>query len=897
MTEKIENLIAQMTLEEKVSMLAGASHWTTVPVERLGIPAIKVTDGPNGARGSQARGGPSSACFPVGIALAATWNPELVERVGMALAEETKAKGAHILLAPTVNIHRSPLNGRNFECYSEDPYLSGRMATAYINGLQSQGVGACIKHFVCNDSEFERFTMSSEVSERALREIYLTPFRMAVRDAEPWAVMSSYNKINGTWASENPYTLLDILKGEWGFDGIVISDWFGTNSVNVANGGLDLEMPGPARWMGDKVLEAVKAGKVGEEVIDDKMRRLMHTIARAGAFEQPELRPEQAIDKPEHRSLVREAAGEAIVLLKNAQRQNGTVLPLNLEKLDSLAIIGPNARTARVQGGGSAHVTPHYAVTPYDGILNKVGDAIQVGYEIGCTIHKMSPLIDTNWLIADDGSQNGLTVQYFDNRDLAGDPVHTEITDSTALVWFGPTMPHPDLSPEKFSVRLTGTFTPPETGTYTFGLTGFGLNRLSIDEVELVNNWEGLAGRGESTAEIEMVAGQSYLLKVEYGWEGDPRWRMLRLGCVPPASPDPIGDAVALAEKSDVAIVFAGLSDEWESEGHDRADMELVGDQIELIERVATANPNTVVVLNTGSPITMSWLDEVAAVVQAWYPGQEAGNSIADVLFGDVNPSGKLPQTFPKRLQDNPAYINYPGENGKVYYGEGIFVGYRYYDKKGIEPLFPFGHGLSYTTFAHKNLVLNATEYVPGDEIQVSVDIENTGARAGKEVVQLYVRDVESSLMRPEKELKAFAKVALEPGETQTVTFTLDQDALSFYDPAKEQWVAEPGEFQVLVGSSSRDIRLTGRFVLKTAPANVLRKTARLHVGLPLKGLLDDEAGKAVLEKHIPEVLTAPQLSMGLGMSLEQIAPFVPQILTPEKLKEINDDLSEASSC
>ncbi|MEE8390480.1 MAG: glycoside hydrolase family 3 C-terminal domain-containing protein [Anaerolineae bacterium] len=892
MNEKIENLITQMTLEEKVSMLAGADLWHTVPVERLGIPAIRVTDGPNGARGSQARGGPSSVCFPVGIALAATWNPELVERVGMALGEETKAKGAHILLAPTVNIHRSTLNGRNFECYSEDPYLSGRMATAYVNGLQSQEVGACIKHFVCNDSEFERFTTSSEVSERALREIYLTPFRMAVRDAKPWAVMSAYNKINGTWASENPYTLLDILKGEWEFDGIVMSDWFGSNSVDVANGGLDLEMPGPARWLGDKVLEAVKAGEVSAEVIDDKVRRLLRTIIRAGAFEQPELRPEQAIDKPEHRRLVREAAGEAIVLLKNTN----DILPLDVEKLNTLAIIGPNAKAAQVQGGGSAHVTPHYVVTPYDGILNRVGDSVQVSYEIGCTIHKASPLIDTSWLKTTDASENGLAVEYFDNRDLSGDPVHTIVTGTTELIWFGSLMPHENIDPDKFFVRLTGTFTPPETGTFTFGLTGFGLNRLFIDGEKLINNWETLAGREESTVEVKMVADQSYRLQVEYGWEGGSRWRALRLGCTPPISPESINDAVALAAQSDVALVFAGLTGEWESEGYDRSNMELAGDQVELIEKVAAANPNTVVVLNTGSPITMNWLDKVAAVVQAWYPGQEAGNSIADVLFGDVNPSGKLPQTFPKRIQDNPAYINYPGENGKVHYGEGIFVGYRYYDKKDIEPLFPFGYGLSYTTFAYKNLALNADEYMPGDEVQVSVDVENTGPRTGKEIVQLYVRDTESSLARPEKELKAFAKVTLEPGETKTVTFTLDQDALSFYDPVKKQWVAEPGEFQVLVGGSSRDIHLTECFVLKGGPETVLSKAARLHVGLSMKELQENEAANAVLEKHIPEVMASPQLAMAMGMSLEQIAGFVPQILTSEKLGEINNDLATASA-
>jgi len=352
-----------------------------------------------------------------------------------------------------------------------------------------------------------------------------------------------------------------------------------------------------------------------------------------------------------------------------------------------------------------------------------------------------------------------------------------------------------------------------------------------------------------------------------------------------------------LASRSDVAIVVAGLTDEWESEGFDRVDMELPGSQAELIERVAAANPKTIVVLNAGSPVTMNWLDKVAAVVQAWYGGQEAGNAIADLLFGDTNPSGKLPTTFPKRIQDNPAYINYPGENGKVLYGEGIFVGYRYYDKKDVEPLFPFGHGLSYTTFAYGNLVLSAAEYGPEDEtnggaIRVSVDVQNTGTRAGQEVVQLYVRDLESSLVRPDKELKAFAKVALEPSETRTVAFNLGRDELSFYDPARRQWVVEPGEFEILVGSSSRDIRMVGALTLKGAAEAAQVPAARLHTGLPLRLLLCNEAVKAILEKQIPEIRTAPDLSMAMDMSLEQIAAFVPHLLTEAKLQAINEDLA-----
>jgi beta-glucosidase len=801
---KIESLIAQMTLEEKVSMLAGADFWHTVPVKRLGIPAMKVTDGPVGARGAGFSDGPASACFPAGVALAATWNPGLVERVGQALAEEIQAKGAHILLAPTVNMHRSPLAGRNFECYSEDPHLTGQMATAYINGIQSGGVGACIKHFVCNDSEFERQSISSEVGERALREIYLRPFEIAVRGAKPWAVMSSYNRINGTYASENDYLLLDILKGEWGFEGIVISDWFGTYSPNVAKGGLDLEMPGPARWMGEKALQAVQSGEVSEAVIDDKVRRLLQTMDKAGRFEHSELQPEQAIDRPQHRRLAREAASEAIVLLKNDK----SLLPLDTNGHKSIAVIGENAKQPSFIGGGSCRVRPHYVISPLEGIQNRAGESVQVGYALGCAIHRNLPLLDKN-LLAD-----GITLQYFSNRGLAGDPVHTDTTDRLEIAWFGDTAPTIiDLA--NFSVRLTGMLSVPESGTYELSLSSVGQSRLFIDGdlIAVVDKENASFGEeGNERVEISLEAGQMHQLRIEYASQPGSFFQRLHVGCMQKIPDDSIQQAVALAAKSDVAIVFAGLTDEWESEDFDRPDMELPGDQAKLIEQVAAVNPNTIVVLNVGSPLHMNWLDDVAAVVQAWYLGQETGNAIADVLFGDVNPSGKLPTTFPRRLQDNPAYLNYPGENGQVLYGEGLFIGYRYYDRKDIAPLFPFGYGLSYTTFAYRNLKLSKPKYAAGDTIQFSLDVENTGSRAGKEIVQVYVHDVQSRLMRPEKELRAFAKVALEPGETRTVTFILDEEALSYYDPKSKRWVAEAGEFQILAGSSSRDIHFVESF-------------------------------------------------------------------------------------
>ncbi len=802
METNIDRLVAQMTLDEKVSMLAGADQWLTVPVARLGIPALKMTDGPAGARGADEPSGPTSACFPCGSALAATWNIDLVERVGQALGDETRSKGAHVLLAPTVNIHRSPLAGRNFECYSEDPYLTGRMAIAYIAGVQSRGVGACIKHFVCNDSEFERRSMSSQVEERPLREIYLRPFEMAIGESKPWAIMSSYNRVNGVHASENAYTLLDILKHEWRFDGAVISDWWGTYSPGVVLGGLDIEMPGPGRWMGRRVAEAVRAGQVSEDVIDDKVRRILRLLHRVGVFAAPELAPERALDVPEQRHLARQAAGEAIVLLKNYR----SMLPLDPERCKSIAVIGENAERPAIMGGGSIRVTPHYVVKPLEAIVKRAGPSIRVAYAPGCVMHREVPLLDPTWLAGN------ATLEYFANGQLSGDPVHVEATKKMDLIWVGDSTPYVRLS--EFSARLTGTLSVPQTGTYEWSVSSIGKSRLSIDDQPVIDQWGGGGGDDLLTkrSQLDLSAGRAYRLTVEYAAESGPSWRELRLGCFIKIPDDSIEQAVALARSAEAAIVFAGLTNEWESEGFDRPDMDLPGKQVELIERVVAANPNTIVVLNVGSPVSIPWLERVAAVVQAWYGGQESGNAIADVLFGDVNPSGKLPTTWPTQLRDNPAYLNYPGENGRVLYGEGLYVGYRYYDKKEIEPLFPFGFGLSYTTFAYRNPSISQAN----GRIHVNVDVKNTGSRAGSEVVQVYVRALQSRLTRPDKELKGLNKVSLAPGETKTVTVALDDRALAFYDPGLKRWVAEPGEFEILVGSSSRDIRLVERFEMKS---------------------------------------------------------------------------------
>ena len=808
MNASIGQIIGEMTLEEKMSLLAGVDMWHSEAIERLAVPALKVTDGPNGARGMGGIAGKASASFPVGIAMGATWNTELIGRVGQALAEETKAKGAHILLGPTVNIHRTPIAGRNFECFSEDPYLTQQIAISYIEKLQAEGVGACVKHYVCNDQEYERYFASSEVSERALREIYLLPFEGAVSEANTWTIMSAYNRINGTWASEHDGLLIDILKKEWQFDGLVISDWYGTYTEKVATSGLDIEMPGPARWMSKAHVEkALEAGEIDTAHIDDKVRRLLLTLERTAASESGNAK-EQAIDNPAHRKLIREVGGEAIVLLKN----ENDLLPLDVPAGGTLAVIGVNAKSIQFQGGGSSVVKPHYVVSPWDALKERAADKFNIEYAVGTPIHRQPPVLSGVALKSSDGKTSVLKAEFFDNLTLAGEPIHIDYFGSTELGMFGQVGDNYD--PAHFSLRISGEFTVAQSGTYELSFSVVGASgKLLIDDqsvveltnVDLVNGSipEGL----KFATERQFEAGRSYKLQMEYVTLSDIQWRAIRLGAYQLDQADPIEEAVALARKADKVLIVAGINQEWEAEGFDRVDMRLPKRQNEMIEKVAAVNANVVVAVNVGSPVEMPWIDQVSAVMHMWYLGQESGNALADVLFGDVNPSGKLPTTFPKKLEDNPTFINYPGENGRIQYGEGLFVGYRYYDKKKLEPLFPFGHGLSYTRFGYQDLTTPAVVKA-GDVVQVAFQVQNLGDRTGKEVVQLYVRDIETSLVRPEKELKAFAKILLAPGESRTVEFELSERAFAFYDDEKAAWIVEPGQFEIMIGSSAQNVHL-----------------------------------------------------------------------------------------
>ncbi len=805
MNARIDALLGELTLDEKAAMVAGVDLWHTAAVPRLGVPALKVTDGPAGARGERWTGR-ASASFPCGTALGATWNPELVRTVGARIGGEARRKGAHVLLAPTVNIHRHPLAGRNFECYSEDPFLSARMAVAYISGVQSTGVGCAVKHFVANDSEFERMTISSEVDERTLREISLVPFEAAVREAGTWSVMAAYNRLNGTYCSEHPL-LRSLLRDEWGFDGVVMSDWYGTHSTApAANAGLDLEMPGPPQWFGPNLVAAARAGEVDESVVDDKAWQVLALLDRAGALDGWEPGPEQSIDDPDDRAIIRRAASESFVLLHN--RDGCLPLEPSADR-PLLAVIGPNASLAMIQGGGSARVSAFAPVTPLAGIQERFGDAFRVEHERGCTSYKQTPVLDTTVL---DGP---LQIAYYAGRERSGEPVLVEPGDRG---WFTFTGPFTTEVPEEFSMRVTGTVAVPESGAWTFSLVQIGRARLSMDGALLVDNWNptgrsdafmGFAS-AEVSAEIELHAGEPHALEIEYTLPA-PSMGGLAIGCMPPSPADALDRAIALAARADAVVCVVGTDGDWETEGNDRASMTLPPPQVELVRAVSAVNPHTAIVVNAASPVEMDWADHVGAVLQCWFAGEEWGHALADVLSGDVTPSGKLPTTFPVRIEDTPAFTSYPGERGEVHYGEGVFVGYRWYDARRAEPKFCFGHGLSYTTFALGAPTMSAREVsdaglAEGDTVRVTVPVRNTGTRRGAEVVQCYVHDAEASVARPPHELKAFAKVWLDAGETGEAVLELDRRAFAFWDVTARAWTVEPGDFELRVGTSSRAI-------------------------------------------------------------------------------------------
>jgi len=800
--DDIRALAGQMTLEEQVSLLSGEDFWSLPAIARLGIHKLRVTDGPNGARGS---GQVTAAAFPCGIAVGATWNVALARELGAALAEEVKSKGAHVALAPTVNIQRSVTSGRNFECYSEDPVLTAQLAVGTIEGLQGEGVAATVKHFVGNDSEFERRTISAVIDERTLREIYLLPFEQAVKAAGTWGVMASYNRLNGTFTAEHAWLLTTVLREEWRYDGVVMSDWFGSHTTAATlNAGLDIEMPGPPRDRGQKLVDAVRAGDVPAATVRERALNVLRLAARTGAIDDERPHEEIANDRPADRALIRRAAAEAMVLLRN----EGGILPLDPARVGRIAVIGPNAREARIMGGGSAQLNAHYAVSPWEGLARLFGEDRLV-FAPGAANNRFVPRFDARF-----------EATFFNSPDLSG-AIACETTQDGGESWV---FPPPQIADgEVWSARYTTHFTPPASGDYEVGVFATVNARIRVDGVIVADAWGDKWVRGptffeqgceEATGHVRLEAGRSHAITLEIG-KKPSEFAAFRMGMAPPPGENWLREAVETARNADIAIVCAGRNGEWDTEGGDLAGITLPGGQDALVRAVAEANPRTIVVLQTGGPVEMPWLGQVAAVLEAWYPGQEAGNAIADVIAGLAEPGGRLPQTFPVRWRDNPTHSQdsevYPGLGGKVRYEEGVFVGYRHYDRHGIAPLFPFGFGLGYTNFELDGLTLDTSRFDGGEAIvEAACTLINTGARAGSTVVQLYVGDTEASLARPARELKAFAKLRLEPGASARLHFTLEPRAFAFYSPTARHWVVEPGSFSLQLGFSAADIRLTG---------------------------------------------------------------------------------------
>jgi beta-glucosidase len=789
--QRVKDLLGRLTLQEKISLLGGTG-FATRPIPRLGIPELRMSDGPLGVRWDR------STAFPAGTAMAASWDTSLICKVGRAIGQELRGKGRHVILGPCVNIARIPMGGRDFESYGEDPYLASRMAVGYIEGVQSEGAAATVKHFAANNQEYERGFVDVQVDHRTLNEIYLPTFKAAIQEAKALCVMSAYNKVNGHFCSENDYLLKSKLKDDWKFDGLVMSDWGAVHStIPTANGALDLEMP-TGEFLNDSTLSgAVKSGVVKEETINDKVRRILRVMFELGLFDKPQLEPDTAlINTPDHRQIAYQAAIEGITLLRN--RRN--ILPLNLNTTKSIAVIGPNAAIARTTGGGSAMVQPIYSISPLEALQKKLGGKVKINYVDGVRLGEDFKALDAALMFLPDKGVNGLAAEYFDNAKLSGGPRVRKQDSTINFDWTG-SAPVPGVPADHFSVRWTTRLKAPATGDYFLEVASDDGARLYFDGKMVVDNWSNHPVTVNSV-KVHLIKEKFYKIKLEY--YQDTGGAIARLG-LRPAEDDSFKKAIEAAKRSDVAVVFAGTSFEYETEGKDREDLVLPVNQDALIEAVAKANKNTVVVLITGSPVIMNdWINKVDGVVQAWFGGDEAGNAIGDVLLGRYNPSGKLPMTFPVRWEDCSAYNSYKKQDSVSVYSDGIFVGYRWFDKHDIKPLFPFGYGLSYTTFSYSDMAAKPV----GDSYEVAFKVKNTGKVEGVEVPQLYIHDPDKAIVSPVKELKRFDRISLQPGETKEVRFVLTKSDFAHYDADKEAWVTHPGPYDISVGSSSRDTKL-----------------------------------------------------------------------------------------
>ncbi|HEY9483093.1 MAG TPA: glycoside hydrolase family 3 C-terminal domain-containing protein [Micromonosporaceae bacterium] len=795
----IESALIRLDLEAKVSLLAGQDMWSLPAVPEIGLRSLVMSDGPIGVRGTQWTADDPSIALPSPTALAATWDADLARRAGRLLGQEARRKGVHVLLAPTVNLHRSPLGGRHFECYSEDPLLTGAIGTGYVQGVQEQGVGTTVKHFVANDYETERFTASSNVDDRTLRELYLAPFETILRDADAWGVMSAYNSVNGTSMTEHEPLQVGMLKQEWGFDGAIVSDWTAArDTVADARGGLDIAMPAANNPWGEKLVAAVRSGAVAQGLIDDKVRRVLRLAARVGAWDAvaPAVAPEDRSATVDGVALAREVATRSFVLAANRDE----TLPLDASALSSVALIGLGAREARVLGGGSATVFPEHVVSPLEGLTAVLGGRASVTYAIGVDPRtKLPPAAGSVW--------SGLTATFrdSDNATMLAAPM-----PSGAGWW----MDLPDgVDPERLvSVEISGRLTAAVGGRHEFGIRGIGELTLTAGDQKLFDDavWPDVSDFAtlflappENRVGLDLAAGESIDVSLRHRVTLQPGFAMLSLTLgysEPIAEADELlAEAERVAAASDVAIVVVGTTNEVESEGFDRTSLALPGRQDELVRRVVAANPGTVVVVNAGSPVELPWADDVAAVLLTWFPGQEAGHALADVLFGAIEPGGRMPTTWPVRAADCPILDTTP-RGGVVAYDEGVFIGYRAWDRGDVAPRYPFGHGLGYTTWAYESMRIDGS--------RVTVTVRNTGDRPGREVVQCYVAPVEADDTRPRRWLAGFAVATADPGASVAVTIALPERTFQIWDNG---WRTVSGPYQVAAAHSIADQRLVGK--------------------------------------------------------------------------------------
>ena len=814
--QRVEGLLRNMTLQQKIDYIGGTG-FAVRGMPELGIPALEMSDGPYGTRSNV--GLPATA-YVAGVGLAASWDRELASRVGAGIARDARARGVHFMLGPGVNIYRSPRNGRNFEYFGEDPFLSGQMAAGYIVGMQQQGVSATVKHFLGNNSEFLRHDSDSEIPERAAREIYLPAFETAVKQGHVSAVMDSYNVIDGKHATENPYLNIDILRKEWGFQGILMSDWGATyNGVGAANGGLDLEMP-TGNFMNNAVLgPAVASGKVAETTIDEKVRHILLTAASYGWLDRDQRDGSISFLDSANKAAALDSARESAVLLKN----DGALLPLKKSQIKKILVVGPDAYPAVPVGGGSAGVVPFHAVSGLEGIADKLGSGASVLYDRG--VPPLSMLSEaTQMTTAPHGGQPGVTVDTFGNADLQGAVIDTGTVPHLNLdvlhirelllehrrdaMEMAATMP-----PTPISHRFTGYFHALSAGKYIVVLEGPGEgsgNRVLVDDKPVIDNWK-LVRAFQPHVSVDFAPGPHKIVVEQ--WQENPAGSRLNFAIV---AEDTIVNprAVELAKGADAVVVEAGFSPESESEGGDRT-FTLPYGQAALIRAMTAANPKTVVTVTSGGSVDLeNWLDRVPALLETWYAGQEGGHALAEILFGEVNPSGHLPMTFERHAEDNPTYANYytEGDTRRIDYKEGIFVGYRGYERNHVQPLFPFGYGLSYTTFQFANL---RVEPSGTDGATASFEVTNTGNRKGAEVAQLYVTENHAKVERPAHELKGFERVELAPGETRHITVPLDARAFSYYDVGTKKWAIGSNRFTIAVGDSVASLPLTAQVTLR----------------------------------------------------------------------------------